>query len=141
MHIEREPRRSRAVNLTPLIDVVFLLIVFFMLSTSFVVSESLELNIPSSGPSTDPGEDIWVLYVQEDGQVRSGNDHYSVSELDQQVRRKLSANPEQKMLVLAGAKTSVQQLVSVLDVIYVNGGRKVQIDHRAKTTGAEVQLK
>ena len=36
MEIERGRRHSSSVNLTPLIDVVFLLIVFFMLSTSFV---------------------------------------------------------------------------------------------------------
>ena len=46
------------------------------------------------------------------------------------------------MLVLASDSTKVQQLVTVLDVLYINGARKVQIDHNDQSTpNAEVKIK
>lgn len=132
MQIERQQRRAHAVNLTPLIDVVFLLIVFFMLSTSFVVSESMELDVPSSASVTElPPVNSWVLRVRADGRIYSDDEDYSVRELDKEIRLRLSENPDLPLIVLASDATDVQQLVTVLDVIYINGGRKVQIDKEA----------
>lgn len=128
MDIPRESRRSQVVNLTPLIDVVFLLIVFFMLSTSFVVSESMELSIPEDSARAVQASEVWVLRVDGQGRINDGDDTLSLKRFDAKLRKRLSADKEQKMLLLAGAETSVQQLVSVLDKIYLAGGRQVQID-------------
>ena len=49
MDFERTSRRKLNLPLTPLIDVVFILIIFFMLTTSFMRIESLELLLPSAG--------------------------------------------------------------------------------------------
>lgn len=131
MDIERSARRSNAVNLTPLIDVVFLLIVFFMLSTSFVVSESMELSLPSQGGASEVAKDVWVLRVLADGDIRDGSDALPLNKLRTRAAEKLKDTPDQNILLLAGDGTSVQQLVSVLDVIYLAGGRQVQMDKDA----------
>ncbi len=132
MEIERSARRSNAVNLTPLIDVVFLLIVFFMLSTSFVVSESMELSLPSQGGKALVAKDVWVLRVSADGDIRDGADALSLQKLRGRVGERLKKTPDQNILLLAGEETSVQQLVSVLDMIYLAGGRQVQMDKDVK---------
>jgi biopolymer transport protein ExbD len=130
VEIARAPRRSQMVNLTPLIDVVFLLIVFFMLSTSFVVSESLELRIPSASNASGAvtPDDSWVLRVDGQGAVMDGDKTLSRSALRREVQRMQRQTPERAILVLASDATSVQQLVQVLDVIALAGGRKVLID-------------
>ena len=128
MEIERSVRRSNAVNLTPLIDIVFLLIVFFMLSTSFVVSESMELSLPSQGGNALVAKDVWVLRVLADGDTRDGADALPLQKLRARVGERLKDAPDQNILLLAGEDTTVQQLVSVLDAIYLAGGRQVQMD-------------
>lgn len=60
---ERPPRRS---DLTPLIDVVFMLLVFFMLTSHLAPPEPFEVDPPSSADGTDPEADP-ILYVDKTG--------------------------------------------------------------------------
>jgi biopolymer transport protein ExbD len=77
----RAPRTSRrqpiGVNMTPMIDVVFLLIVFFLLSTHFVQQEShLELNLPTAATGHEPSADSpprVTINILPDGQILLGS--------------------------------------------------------------------
>lgn len=129
MEFDRSRRRSHIVNLTPLVDVFFLLMIFFMLTTSFVMSDSIELQLPSQGARSIVSDDVMQLMVQKDGSVKFEENQFTVNELDKVIRERLAANKEQKTLILATQGVTVQQMVTVMDLIYINGGRNVQIDH------------
>lgn len=61
------------VNLTPLIDVVFLLLIFFMVSTSFVFSNSLKVNLPKAkGDGVDVKKNINIVITKEDKILMDG---------------------------------------------------------------------
>lgn len=126
--IVRTRRPNRSVNLTPLIDVVFLLIVFFMLSTSFVMSESMELSLPGDKKVAKVLPDVMRLYVLPHGKAQIDRKQYSMDELDGVLVERLAANPDQKILILSSKEVVVQELVTVMDLVYLNGGRNVQID-------------
>jgi biopolymer transport protein ExbD len=55
-------KRSGAISLTPLIDVVFILLMFFMLTTSFVRERQMQLSAPVAGtaPTTTPPQQLWL---------------------------------------------------------------------------------
>src|SRR5262245_56968075 len=66
MNFERTTRRKPlSPNLTPLIDVLFILIIFFMLTTSFMRIESLELILPSVGGKAAKNNDVVHLFIYE----------------------------------------------------------------------------
>lgn len=144
MEIERERRAARTVNLTPLIDVVFLLIVFFMLSTSFVMSESLELSLPSRGgakKAVQGDNRVMNLVVKQDGGINVSGKEYDITMLDTVLQKVIEKNPDQRMMILSTDNVSVQQLVAVMDMIYLIGGKQVQIDHYGREgAGFDVQL-
>lgn len=130
VEIARKPRAARTVSLTSLIDVVFLLIIFFMLSTSFVMSESMELNLPSDAVATTvSASEVAEIWVRPEGTVRLNGTDYDAKAFDEAITGMLRADPEQKILVLSMQDVTVQQLVSVLDLLYLNGARNVQIDN------------
>ena len=56
MRFRRRPREELELNLTPLIDVVFLLLIFFMVSTTFQKESEISLQLPRA--STEPPEDV-----------------------------------------------------------------------------------
>ncbi len=128
MQFARRTRKSHSISLTPLIDVMFCLVLFFMVSTSFVLSESLELSLPSGKPAAEAPSDVMQLLVRQDGTIVSGKASYSITQLDTVLMNTLGENPDQKILLLSGQDVTVQQLVSVMDLVYLNGGRNVQID-------------
>lgn len=146
MDIERNRRPVRNISLTPLIDVMFFLIVFFMMSTSFVMSKSMELNLPSQHGKNKQSEgkaskdDAMLLRVQQDGAVTVAGKFYSLEALGPRLKEVLAAKPDQRFMILSTENVSVQQLVTVMDAIYLLGGKSVQIDRDGHDVGFDVQI-
>ncbi len=68
MRRSRASRREATVELTPLIDVVFLLLIFFMVSTSFVQNQALNVDLPQANGDAQPNEDLIInVVVQQNG--------------------------------------------------------------------------
>lgn len=68
MRRSRASRREATVELTPLIDVVFLLLIFFMVSTSFVQNHALDVDLPQANGDAQPSQDLFInVVVQQDG--------------------------------------------------------------------------
>ncbi len=68
MRRSRASRREATVELTPLIDVVFLLLIFFMVSTSFVQNQALNVDLPQAKGDAQPNEDLFInVVVQQNG--------------------------------------------------------------------------
>jgi len=64
----RASRREATVELTPLIDVVFLLLIFFMVSTSFVQNHALDVDLPQANGDAQPNQDLFInVVVQQNG--------------------------------------------------------------------------
>ncbi|PXF31226.1 biopolymer transporter ExbD [Pokkaliibacter plantistimulans] len=70
MKFRRQSREEVSINLTPLIDVVFLLLIFFMVSTTFQKDRPLQLTLPSSSATVEeaPAQSIEVS-ISADGQI------------------------------------------------------------------------
>ncbi len=128
MHIEREARKARQVPLTPLIDVVFLLLVFFMVSSTFTRTESLELMLPpaNGGGTADEGR-LLQVYVARDGSMYLGRKAVNEQQLVERLAATVRQYPDVGVLLLSGPRVSVQQIVSVMDHIYIAGSTNLSV--------------
>jgi biopolymer transport protein ExbD len=129
MDFQRTSRQFKEINLTALIDIVFHLMVFVMLTTSFVVAESMELSLPS-GKSSTPVAASSMLRIQiaPDGVVTVDNQSMTMDQMNAALSARVAANADVKIAVLSTSGVSVQQLIAVLDAVYLSGGRNVQVD-------------
>lgn len=127
MEFQRTARKPRQIGLTPLIDVVFLLIIFFMLSTSFIKTESMEMSFPGAQEVKETPSSAIRIFVHDDSRLFLGNDEMSTVDLKTQLRLLLFQDPDRSILVLTGDKVSVQRLVSIMDDVYLMGGRNVSV--------------
>ena len=125
MEFERSSRRVITLPLTPLIDVMFILIIFFMLTTSFMRVESLELNLPSVSPQPAEKSDVMHLFIQADGNMLLGKRRLDQQELTESLSRMFRKDPNTKMMLLTAEGVTMQQLVNVMDNIYQVGGRSL----------------
>lgn len=128
MDFERKRRPFQEINLTALIDIVFHLLVFVMLTTTFVVSESMELSLPSSKGKRGSTLDIMHIQVMQDGNLLVNNEATTSDGLSSILASKLGDDPEAKIAIFTTPGVSVQQLVAVMDTVYLTGGRNVQVD-------------
>ena len=69
MQFRRQPREEDSINLTPLIDVVFLLLIFFMVSTTFTKETHLEIDLPEAvGEAATSAEDPLEIIINAAGE-------------------------------------------------------------------------
>lgn len=129
MEIPRESRRAREINLIPLVDIILMLVIFFMISTSFVVSESMELSLPEgkADNTTTTGKATRIL-IQPDGMIMVENRRMDTDGLNTLLAQILARDVDEKIAIFTTPGVSVQQLVSVMDTVYLTGGRNVQVD-------------
>jgi biopolymer transport protein ExbD len=127
MQFVRTTKKPRQIGLTPLIDVVFLLIIFFMLSTSFVKTESMELSFPSGQEVKNTPQTAIRIFVHDDNRLFLDSKEMSIPDLKAQLRLLLFKDAERNILLLTSKHVSVQRLVSIMDDVYLMGGRNVSV--------------
>ena len=140
MKFRRQKIDDVQVNLTPLIDVVFLLLIFFMVSTTFNQSTELTINLPtatSNAPSSDVSQNI-ELVVTADGQyVINGQTliNERVETLIQGLREISQGDNTRPLIITADAKASYDMVLRVYDAAASLGITKLA--HTAKQEQSE----
>ena len=127
MEFERSrKRKTGSLNLTPMIDVMFILIIFFMLTTTFMRIESLELNLPSvsAKAAADKGE-VMHLFIQANGDMLLGQRKVDQEELIESMKRLFEKDTNTKVMLLSAEGVTMQQLVGIMDRVYMAGGRSL----------------
>jgi biopolymer transport protein ExbD len=115
----REKKQEISVNLTPLIDVVFLLLIFFMVTTSFTRETQIQLDLPKASvePLDAPKESLEITIDQEGRYFFNGKAlvNRSMKHLKMALTPILEKTPDIAVIVRADAKTPYQSVVTVMD--------------------------
>lgn len=131
MKFKRQIGQEVSVNLTPLIDVVFLLLIFFMVSTTFTRESRLQLRLPeASGKAALSAEQILEVQVDQDGQYAINGRVLSDTSLASLRKVLLSiaeGDLERPLLVSADARAPHQAVVRVLDAAGQIGFSKLSL--------------
>ncbi|MCG5514425.1 ExbD/TolR family protein [Ectothiorhodospira shaposhnikovii] len=116
MHIEAPaPRRRALISLTPLIDVVFILLIFFMLASSFLDWSAVTLSTPSSQSSATEDQPPLAVQILPGGELRLAGEPVSVERLVIALREQLAMEPARTVVVQPAGEVPLQTVVNVLD--------------------------
>ncbi|WP_421708781.1 ExbD/TolR family protein [Algihabitans sp.] len=107
-------RRRALISLTPLIDVVFILLIFFMLASSFLDWRAIELNAPAQAAAGTSVEGALLVEVRSDS-LRLSGETVSLDALASRIATRLETAPDQRVLVRPASGVALQQAVAVLD--------------------------
>lgn len=122
---------SPAIELTPVIDIVFLLLIFFLVATTFQQTErEMQIALPeaeSGGPISVTLREL-VVNIQADGAIIVGGRNVSPEDLRAIVTEAVDANPEQKVTVRADRSATYDRVVGVLDVCKASGIQEPYLD-------------
>lgn len=116
---------SMGITLAPLVDVVFLLLIFFMVSTTFQVQPGLEVNLPHSSTTAEVQSEPWVITIQTNGNLYLDNDQVSLADLKEQI-----VDTERGVILKADRQVPHGTVVSVLDQVKQAGISVVDISTR-----------
>ncbi|MEM0942374.1 MAG: biopolymer transporter ExbD [Pseudomonadota bacterium] len=112
--------------MTPLIDVVFILLVFFMLASSFLDWRSIKL--ASAGQAAGGGGVEGALLVELTPQgVRLSGERLSETELATRLSARLAESPEQRLLLRPAPGVEMQGMVQLMDLLAAAGARDIAL--------------
>jgi len=128
MQFEGSRRSGQAPNLTPLIDIVFLLLIFFMLTAHFVRDEGIDIQLPQAETAVSREDDAAiVVMLGSDGKIRLSDNIIEPDMLEAALRRALQKRSK-KWVTLRGDRASdLGNAVSILDAARKAGAETVDV--------------
>ncbi len=134
MTIERRLKPQINIDLTPLIDIVFQLVIFFMISSTFKTAPGIELNLPDSGTATAITiTELTVIAVSED-EVYVNKTRTTAEGAAAVIESELTGRSldDVQAVLEAGAEAPYQLIVTLLDSLRKNGIDSVGLSTRAR---------
>lgn len=127
--------REERLNLTPLLDVIFILIFFFLLATTLrEQKERLEINLPKSSQkgATTPQQEMIFIQVTRENEIFFEDAKVTVEELTERLRSQTEGKKGTEVVLRGDAKAYTQTIVDVLDACADAGLKSVTIDVKRK---------
>ena len=124
-------RRRPEVQMAPLIDVIFLLLIFYAVTTQFVTDERLKLKLPEAKTAEDAGRGAEdrppVVVVAKDGTVWIDDELVAEEDLEGRIRTLVDRAPEQAIILKGDRDADYGVVVHVLDIARSVGAKMVQM--------------
>ena len=128
MKLKATRRSPPGMDLTPLIDVIFQLLLFFMLSTTFRNSPSFEVQLPEvSSDQMIQDDNSWTLTITKSEEIISENGTLQRDQLSVVLEEKVRENPKLSLVIEADQQLSHGTVVDIMDVAQQAGVQTVQI--------------
>ena len=115
------------INISPLIDMVFILLIFFMVSTTFVKDMKLDLNRPSASSATTASTKAIRLYIDNSGDTYLDGEPVRVWVIQSRLRDVLRASTQKSVLVVTDDGVPSGRLVEVVDQARLAGAQDVGV--------------
>ncbi len=123
-HFEWE-RGQKGIDITPLVDMIFQLLIFFLLTSSFVVSQAgIKVNLPKAVTSDVLDNEIFVITINKNDALFIADKPVSMKDISLKLE---SLSKKKAVLLRADKKSSLGSIVSVWDLCREKGMQKVNI--------------
>lgn len=122
MFADNQSKRRVMVDLSPLMDIVFLLLIFFLVTTTFLPDAGMDLELPESTTATPSEIAQTVISVSEDGSVQLDGRSVTIADLETAVAA-LPPAERSKITVRADSRVDYGVIVRIIDAL-----RKAGVD-------------
>lgn len=115
------------INMAPLIDMTFLLLIFFIVTTSFVKETGLEVHRPSAKSAESRDKTPILIGISRTGSIYMDNRPIDIRSVRTQVERSLADTPDNGVIVVADKESNTGIVVEVIDQCRLAGAKAVSI--------------
>jgi len=116
------------INVTPMVDVVLVLLVIMMVSATYIVSQSLKVELPKAASSNEAVQSIAAVTIAKGGAIYYNQQPISEPDLIQKFKEGIAANEDMSLIVSADAAVAHGQVVHVIDLAKLEGILKFAIN-------------
>jgi len=126
-HINNPMKRTVNINLTPMIDMVFILLIFFMVTTSFVKETGVTINRPTAKTAERKEQGNILVAITKNGEIWIDRRRISMQAIRANIERLQAHNPEGAVIIQADNHSQSGLLIKVIDQIRLAGIANISI--------------
>jgi biopolymer transport protein ExbD len=117
MAIKREKTVEERPDLTPMIDVVFQLLIFFMVTAVFAVTPGLDIKLPEAEEAQAPEKENLFIVVDQDGNMKLNHQSVTFGDLKDKLQEKRRLLDNTTMIIIQGDERATHgQIVQIMDI-------------------------
>lgn len=125
MRLATPTRRKVRLNLTPLIDVLFILIIFFAVSSTFLEQPGIELKLPEAESSEAHTAQKIIIYVDREENIFLNDDSIELEALAGAVQSLVAVQEEKSVILRADSDAKHGTIISIMDLLRRKGIFKI----------------
>lgn len=126
-HARPRQRQGITLPLSSLIDIVFLLLIYFLLTTNFMVDEAIDLKLPQARSASPQMEMQINVYVAEDGRVLVGRKEVPQERLFAHLKGLINGRRDVKVMIKADRRIVLNRAVKVMDLAQAAGAQSLYL--------------
>ncbi|MEO0481641.1 MAG: biopolymer transporter ExbD [Planctomycetota bacterium] len=124
-----DDQTESVVDISPLIDCVFILLIFFIVTTTFVEETGVDVNKPQSSSAEALDKNSMLLAITPAGNVYFGGQDIGIGGVQREVKRELQKDPNTPIIIQADRDATVGIFNRVLDEVNLAGATQVSISN------------
>jgi biopolymer transport protein ExbD len=124
-HVRPKKRYAVQMPITPLIDIVFMLLIYFLLTTNFMVDEGIKIKLPQARAAAPQTEETITVTVDSRGRAFMGEEEVSLDRLFDRLKEKLGAGEDNLVVVRADRSVVLNKAVKVMDIAKAAGAGRL----------------
>jgi len=130
MQFKQKEKKKVIINITSLIDVMFLLLIFLLISSTFLEQPGIKLELPETKTTETVKQQEYTLFVSQDGKLFLNKIEIKEEELEKKIKEVLPKMKDKAIILKADGKSSHGAVVRVMDIIKRGGVKKLIIGTR-----------
>ena len=125
------------VDLTPMLDVVFILLIFFIITSTFIQEDAIAMEPPppACGGCSKPETPAIIIFVDASNFVRIGGTLTDISAVRSSIERRRAASPDAAVIIQADAAAHTGMLIQLRDIVYDTAIERVNILRSTQSIG------
>jgi biopolymer transport protein TolR len=121
-------RMITEINVTPLVDITLVLLIIFMVTTTYIVNPSIKVELPKAVTGTDQTRTTLALTLTKEGQLYLNGEPSDEAQVKKQIAAELPKNPDLQAIIAADKVVSHGSVVHIIDFVKREGVRKFAIN-------------
>ena len=132
MEFEGRKRIRMHLDIAPLIDIVFLLLIFFMLTANFIMQPGIKINLPVAKTAKPQEEEKIIVFISQYNEIFFSDKQISINELKDALEERLEATKKKTVILKADEKINLGLAVKVMDIAEQAGAKGLVISTKMK---------
>lgn len=125
--MRKHARKDVEIAIVNLVDVIFILLIFFIMTTTFSKETGLDITKPSAGSATQLQKENILIGIGKEGTIHLDDRQVDLGMLQAVLRREMAEDAEKSAVIVADRNTDMGVVVDVMDECNLAGVRKVSV--------------